>query len=283
MKELAILIDAFGWAFHHRAIGLKKYLGYGDIFLYTQKEYPDVSQYKRIFQFGHHAPAQIPERTIIHACSFSDFPHLIQTPPKAVCVPNYLLKEHFKSVKSTLVYLPLTVDITHFQPYDRNKNDKLKIAFVGNKHRAVKRYYLFDEMRQRMDDTFTFIETCQKPNRSGGLSYNEMVDFYNEIDVLFSPSKTEGGPYTAFEAGSCKIPTLICSKNTGLYNIGIKDRSLFFCDPYVDSIWKTLLDIDKNRDKLSFVGNNIYDTIITNHSWEATLGIWKQVLSLLDN
>ncbi len=111
---------------------------------------------------------------------------------------------------------------------------------------------------------------------SGWMSHDDLVNFYNEIQLLVVPSKTEGLPNVILESLACGTPVLSTStgaipdiiihgKNGWLMNYGEGD-SIEVC------INKSILDNDPNMSEFA------RDFMLNQFNIHKTVEMWRNIL-----
>ncbi|SDE66161.1 Glycosyltransferase involved in cell wall bisynthesis [Paenibacillus sp. UNCCL117] len=104
-------------------------------------------------------------------------------------------------------YVRQFADPDRFKPLEHivKQQDALTIGWAGDKVKRSKNYYtLYQAIREhyREEPGIIWLEASKQ------LSYEQMPEFYNRLDLLLVTSANEGGCAPALEAYSCGVPVL---------------------------------------------------------------------------
>lgn len=280
--KIMILYDVKGWAFYHEAVGMQKYLKRNcinvDIESYP-KFYKNYStnkknQYHLVFLFARQANSLTypVEKTITTFSSFGDFSKQKELNSdnfaRFVCKNQQIYKQAIKDLShriDRIVYLPVAIDTEIFKPNNKIIHSKLTFAFVGNHKRKGKGYDIIIDSINDIGNKINFNQALAGSNR---LSYLEMVNFYNSIDVLICMSSAEGGPLPSFECGACGVPTICGCQKSAIWEITKNDESCFKIDRTKNALTEKILDLVKHPRLIDVVSKNIRSIIIEQHSWK---------------
>ena len=90
---------------------------------------------------------------------------------------------------------------------------------------------------------------------------DNIIDFFNDSDLVVIPSRSEGIPNTLFEAWQVKKPVLVTNVG-GVEEVLINNFNGIICEPRVDDIFQGIIKyIKKDREKLIQLGINGYETL----------------------
>lgn len=129
-----------------------------------------------------------------------------------VTAMSLILKHRFDGVRH-VYHLPQNID-TQFYKNKRKRSGKLKLGWVGNAKDPCKG--LYDILEPAIGEKYEFHKA------EGGMSHAELVDFYNDIDVILVASTAEGGPLPLIEAMSCGcFPVCV---NIGIVSELVEDK-----------------------------------------------------------
>ncbi|WP_127590127.1 glycosyltransferase family 4 protein [Paenibacillus lautus] len=109
--------------------------------------------------------------------------------------------------EANVEYIGHFVDHRLFQPSTllRRSRSPLVVGWAGDPAKRSKNYTtLYKQIRDhfRHDERITFMETA------GAYSYEDMPNFYHQLDLLLITSANEGSGATALEAYACGVPVL---------------------------------------------------------------------------
>ncbi len=160
-----------------------------------------------------------------------------------VTSPAKRIVKEIENHRNLVFHTPNGIDSSVFKNR-KNRRGKLKIGWVGNPNDPLKslKEILIPAVQNRFDFNFT----------DGSLNRKQLIDFYNEIDVLAISSISEGQPLPLLEGMACGcfpvatdvgiVPELITTKQNGL----VVDRSILaftkafeWCDNNLDYIRAT--------------------------------------------
>ena len=117
----------------------------------------------------------------------------------AVSASNMFLYNEFKNVYGQKVfYTPFGVNSSTFRPIINPDNYGNTFGWVGNHKRAVKRFGVIEDSFKELGSTYK-LKTVKA---DGGLSREQMNDFYNSVGTVICFSLSEGTPNPILEAAS---------------------------------------------------------------------------------
>jgi glycosyltransferase involved in cell wall biosynthesis/SAM-dependent methyltransferase len=111
-----------------------------------------------------------------------------------VTTPCAAIATELKEYRNRVVHLPNGVDTTKYR-VNKKRSGELRIGWAGNPSDAIKG--LHDVLMPAVEGLYDFRFT------NGNLSRDEMVRFYNEVDVIAISSYSEGQPMPLIEAMAC--------------------------------------------------------------------------------
>jgi glycosyltransferase involved in cell wall biosynthesis/SAM-dependent methyltransferase len=160
-----------------------------------------------------------------------------------VTSPCLSLAEEIQKFRNHVMHTPNGIDPRIFKQI-RERRGKLRIGWAGNPNDPLKG--LHDILKPAVEGKHDFIYT------NGTLSRNEMVEFYNQIDVLAISSLSESQPLPLMEAMACGcyavttdvgiVPEIIKNESHGI--VVSRDTECFvsafqWCDENIDYIRNT--------------------------------------------
>jgi glycosyltransferase involved in cell wall biosynthesis len=244
-KKISIyfLVDKPNWAFDIQAKEVIKMLGNEfDIKIGYVVESPDLSKenFDLLFIFfwgeNYHKQFNIPHYKIIKYLGSHRWENEEQygflSPQEAnqtylrdagfVAGMSLKLVHKFDDVREVILF-PQNINLDLFKNTN-NRKGPLKIGWVGNELDKCKG--LFDILIPAAEGKYNFVRA------GGNFTQKELVDFYNEIDVICVASTAEGGPLPLMEGMACGcfpvcvdvgiVPELIANGDNGL----IVERSI---------------------------------------------------------
>lgn len=195
---------------------------------------------------------------------------------KAFHVLNKNQYEQFKTISAEnnlpLLLVPHGVDIDTFKP-TTSKTTTFTVGFSGNISSKCKKGVEIME------------KVCSKNNihfiQSGkSLSKSQMPSFYSNIDVYLCMSFTEGLNNPTLEAGAMGIPVI--STSAGAAREIIEDGvNGFIVDRTEDALEEKLLFLRDNLEIRKSLGQNLYNTIVNNWSWNHKIGAFRDMFNLV--
>lgn len=172
---------------------------------------------------------------------------------KGVFVLNKILYSEFIDVIDRLYYCPNGVNTSYFMPMSSvGARELIHVGWVGDpEHSCQKGFYEVVEPIKNIAGYKLII--ANKKERY--IDHENMVNFYNDIDVLVCASAYEGTPNPCLEAASCERPIL----TTAVGNMPdfIKHGyNGFFIKRDPMSLQKKLSVLQKRRYLLNRLGEN---------------------------
>ncbi|OGJ48858.1 hypothetical protein A2229_05135, partial [Candidatus Peregrinibacteria bacterium RIFOXYA2_FULL_33_7] len=143
------------------------------------------------------------------------------------------------------------------------KNFKLVIIGYGDEEKPLK----------NLVDNFKLGELIEFKGKIIG---EELIKEYKKSDIFILPSLSEGNPLTLFESFAAKVPVL--ATDVGDNKKYIKENvNGFICDP--NDVKSLVLTLTKalNCEKLKVMGENGYNMVKNNFSWEKTANLTYNV------
>lgn len=295
--KLMILYDIKGWAYYHEAIGLQKYLRQNKIDasienypkFYGKYSESQKKKYDLVFLYPRQARPLTypPQKTITKFSSFGDFSKQKDLNSdnfiKFVCTNKQILEKAITQLphrKNKIVYIPLAIDTEIFTNTPLEKRAKLTFAFAGNHKRRGKGYDIISQSIKNAGNKINFKQALAGPNK---LSYHQMNDFYNSIDVIICMSSAEGGPLTGFEGGACGVPMICGCKKSAIWEVTKNNKDCFKIERTEKALTKKILELVENPELVKITSNNIYTTIKKYHSWKNVIKIYIKLFNEVIN
>jgi glycosyltransferase involved in cell wall biosynthesis len=211
LPKVLLLIDTKNWAFATIAQALVTHLSSQfsfDILATEDRPVFDEGQYDIIHVFfeteTYHLPFLSGHAKVVKSV-YSHYWELNGETPEefykkhlgeadCITVPSLKLLRSLSVLPVPVALFPESIDTHLFQPEHKPREGALVVGWAGNATRPIKR---LDWLRSACDSI------CTLRIADGHLSKEEMVDFYNSIDVIACSSRGEGGPCPILEGMSC--------------------------------------------------------------------------------
>lgn len=153
---------------------------------------------------------------------------------------------------------------------------KFRVGWSGDpdKHKEIKNV---DMLKDVCGTLGMYLRTSTNRTRP------HLNKWYNGIDLLVCASKSEGGPLSILEAGSCGIPVI--STPVGLVPEIIKDGENGFIVPHdkPEEFKKRILQLSQNPELRKKFGERLHETIINEWTYTSRIVEIKKVLKGLCN
>lgn len=221
--NILFLFDVHGWIFDFETRFYEKYSGHNII----RKKFDDISvkdltdidiviipgscHYKFLDDKG--LIKYMQERDIKIAVQYNseielDLPRAIVKADLLVASAEKIYNRLIEKEAENVIFLPHNVDTEYF--VDKDQYNFFKIGWVGNPECNVKNYRLLKDIKYPV----IIQAKCGKEYFVKDRTLDEMVEFYNNIDILLILSSSEGTPMPLLEAMSCG--RFVLSTNTGI-------------------------------------------------------------------
>ncbi len=205
--RVLLIIDKPNWAFHTIARAMEKHLSDAfsfDILITTEDPLFDDRDYEIVHVFFEtetvHRPFLSGHAKVVKSV-YSHYWELNgQTPQEfydqylaeadIVTVPNLKLLRTLSTVTDRIALCPEGVDPTVFHPAHLHRSGPIVVGWAGCAERPVKR---IDWLKSACEGL------CTLRLAEGDLTEEQMVQFYQEIDVIACSSKAEGAPRPLLE------------------------------------------------------------------------------------
>lgn len=149
------------------------------------------------------------------------------------------------------------VNTSFFRPSKKRQQTrrKLHIGWVGTLTNTKNNYDLFVRIREMLEPRAEFLEAKTSRLDERPLTREEMVKFYNTLDILVVTSYSEGGPMPPVEASGCGVPTI--SPPVGAMPEFIRDGlDGYIVDSYEPGQFvEKILHLSRNREVLFAMRN----------------------------
>ncbi|MBW3096026.1 glycosyltransferase family 4 protein [Pseudohoeflea sp. DP4N28-3] len=184
------------------------------------------------------------------------------------------------------------VDIEHFSPRDTipPEPQTFAIGWAGNSAWGrqnqgwdVKGYHrLFRPMMDALTERGLAVEARVADPQINRIRFEEMPDFYRDLDVFVCTSAMEGTPNTVLEAMACGVPVISTDVGIVPEAFGDLQTSLIIADPSPERLADCIAGLLQDRDRrLSLRQENRQRAL--NWSWEIKTRewwpFWQQVMA----
>ncbi len=129
---------------------------------------------------------------------------------KAINVPSHILYNVFTDKHPALFYTPHGVDQNIFMPLKNpftSPAGELVIGWTGSKDNHPGKRGL-DDLLIPASNNLKGVKLITAAREDKWRTQEEMINFYQKLDVYICTSRTEGGPHPLLEAFSCGIPVI---------------------------------------------------------------------------
>jgi len=279
MYKILILFDAPGWAYHFRALALKKYKPVDFSIVDISSRYGmelKKCNYDLVFQLAYSYVKPVRE-------------HLQKNKYKCKLISSYNIGYNHNNswLDSTIKYSDAVI-INNFEMWDKSgrrpntyhisngvdsfvyhvkipyEQRRFKALWVGSKfHRKVKNYDNILIPLSRELNRRKILTDFKLVNSTGHerLSSDKMCDWYNTGQCYVVASTAEGTPNPMLESAACGLP--IVSTKVGNAPELIKDGyNGYLCERTVQSLLDGVLKVQQRKEEMS---KNILESI---KSWD---------------
>lgn len=209
--RVLLLIDKRGWAFDTLALAIQKHLGnefHFTIAATDEKPVINDADYHIIHTFFDREQYHLPfvgGRVRIIKSVYSLYWNLEGMSPQelylrfhreahAMIVPNFKLLSLLSGLPVPVHLCPEGVDTDFFHPEYYALQGPLRVGWAGNPQRYIKRFSLLKDAAHGIGDLLA---------ADGDKTPDEMLVFYNSVDVIACASYAEGTPRPLLEGMAC--------------------------------------------------------------------------------
>ncbi len=115
------------------------------------------------------------------------------------------------------------------------------------------------------------------------INSTKLSDYFSQCSVLVLPSISDGFGLVVIQAMSCCLPVIV-SDNTGAKDLIKEGHNGFIVETRnVNELSEKIEYLYKNPKKIKEMGNNAFETIQNNYTWEAYGNRWQKILNKLAN
>ena len=230
-KKVLLIYDRPDWAFHSQAKGLVAYnklpieyemCGYIDLPKMDKNKYDiifsmglllslhwfvqDFIKDKEYVTLVHHYPTQTGLDNAVPKEHIRKEAKVAREANRHASISRPVQKLWKDKYNVTSCYLPAGIDCNRFNPGVKKKTDIFTVGFCGNTDKKLKGFNdIIVPAVNRLKQIGYKIELKVK-GYSDLMPHEEMVKFYEDIDLYLCASSAEGLPTPLVEASSCGIP-----------------------------------------------------------------------------
>jgi len=188
---------------------------------------------------------------------------------KAINVPSRILYDIFKDKHPALFYTPHGVDQNIFIPLKNpftSPVGELVVGWTGSKDNHPNKRGLDDLLIPALKN-LKGVKLITAAREDKWRTQEEMVNFYQELDLYICSSRTEGGPHPLLEASSCGIP--IISTHVGIAPDLIENnKNGIFINRTIESIQNAVILLRDNQDLRRNMAINARKVIEQSWTWD---------------
>ncbi len=184
-----------------------------------------------------------------------------------------------ENYQTPTIFMPELIDTKYFKTR-RKKSKSFIIGWAGGKHKKIKRVHLLDEIKFKVikKSDFNKVRFAKSKNQ------NDMLKFYNHIDVLTMTSETECQPRVVLEAMAMGIPVV----STKVGNIPMLLDESFTVSTYPEEVlikeMNHVLEKLKNDSELYHKNSKRNEEWIREYfSWENKCHLWDDLFEAVYN
>lgn len=170
-----------------------------------------------------------------------------------------------------LIMLRVGADPDLFYPVERISEGPLRVGWVGNPDKPYKRFDLV-KAAVKMKGVELHSVLWRRGTDGDPRPYDQMGDFYRDIDVYLCLSLHEGLPTPLLEAAACGIPSI--SVPVGVTGELIENgKTGFIVSEDPSDVQKRLAFLRDNREQCSEMGKAMYAKA-KNRLWPVVINDW---------
>lgn len=175
---------------------------------------------------------------------------------------------------SDVYYTPNGVDCDIFRP-KINMPDKFKVGIIAKHYRwglkNITKIFIPAVKQAQVDYV---ILTGDGHNN---LLYNQMPDFYNQLNCYICTSRSEGFSRSMLEAGACGRP-IISTDVSGTEEMIISGKTGLIVDISIGDVIDKINIFRSDTEKCKIMGDNMRRHVVDNFAWEKVIPYWMAFL-----
>ena len=188
----------------------------------------------------------------------------------AINVPSRILLNIFSPHLKNIFYTPHGVDCDLFKPADKVRNNvgkkKLLVGWAGSSSnhpgkRGLKDYLL--PALVGLDD----VELEMACRETKWRTQEEMVEYYQRMDLYICTSRTEGGPHPLLEASACGVP-IVSTKVGHAPDLIVDGRNGFLVEREVKTIRQKVIQLRDFPELREQMGRSARHEVEANWHWD---------------
>jgi len=188
----------------------------------------------------------------------------------ALNVPSKILHNIFNPLHPAVFYTPHGVDLHMFKPRAggpfSSPEGELIIGWAGSLTNHPGKRGVEDYIMPAIIG-LKGVSLKLAAREEKWRTQEEMVGFYQRVDVQICASRTEGGPHPLLEAAACGIPLI--STRVGIAPELIKDGDNgFLIERSIEAIRDAVIRLRDNKDLRTAVGKRARETVASAWNWD---------------
>jgi glycosyltransferase involved in cell wall biosynthesis len=199
------------------------------------------------------------DKIILGACSYPDAKKMKDWGHKLNWIDRYSRATFANSMElmqlsGAKYFLPNGVDTSFYVPNYENQKPRDEYFYVGWAGRRTGNKGLDIIQRATQSLSNIRLKVATPDSVKGALTWHEMVDFYNGLDVYINASGTEGTPNPLLEASACGVP-VISTKVGVVPEFVIHETNGLIVQRSSESIADAIMYFKEQPDKIMEMGN----------------------------
>lgn len=295
MAKILLIADTKNWIFDRHCNEIKKRIAEHDFdIVFTWHSDPRTYQYQNydlIYQLDYMGILGLdppPHKTMIglrnefvyqrrnHDSADQFYRNKIQNRYILFHVVNKNMLKDFESVLDIpLRLVQHGVDTEVFKQMDRKlPTEQLIVGSCGNATSGGIKG--FDIVQEACAMTGCCLKIAKQDLINGHLSKEQMVKYYNSLDIYCSISEQEGLNNSLMEAGATGL--LVITTNTGAVDEIIRDgENGFVVERSVDALSRKIQTILADRNILTALGTKLLETITSKWAWSIKIEEYRRM------
>jgi len=282
MKKLLVVADVSWWVFDKIYRALKKYLNDWEVDVHYIKYETkiDHNPYSTVLYLCDYKPEilidnKIPSEKVVlairSAVTHPFYDGNIEKYAEAIAVSNKELETIFKQKHNNVFLAPGGVDTDLFKPGNKKQNEEVRVGWSGSSNNFGREYRGLHIIEQACNElSYNFDPAIREVKLR---NEEEMVDYYNSLDVYVDMSIKAGRQNGILEAGSCCVPVI--ASRSGIAEDLINGENGMICDRNVEDLIVCLQNINKSY------GEKLRETIIDKWSWKTHAKYFENIFNFV--
>ena len=188
----------------------------------------------------------------------------------AINVPSRILFNIFSPHLKNIFHTPHGVDCELFKPAEKVRNNvgkkKLVVGWAGSSSNHPGKRGLKDYLLPALAGLHD-VELEMACRESKWRTQEEMIEYYQRMDLYICTSRTEGGPHPLLEASACGVP-LISTKVGHAPELIVDGHNGFLVEREVHAIRKKVIELRDFPERREQIGRNARQEVVTKWNWD---------------